>query len=257
MLARPFPLKPALTASLLACLVLASCGRGGDGDSLGDRPRSKPDQLTARVKTPNPAAGEAPLTLARVSTKSGEILILEPDGSVTTMQLDSPAGRDAFQVSEAQIAALEGKVDPAVFAKGFPMGPTAQDKALEAFAAKTQPALPEMPDGVEIDPEDFLGTRVVALNPKGAGDLVEVTANLREGVDAEIAFSYATCALAGWAQAQGAPYGRHVRTLQQSGEGKLRIGAAFTLSQGKPLGLRVMETDETLRECKARGIPVA
>ena len=243
-----------LTVAIFA-LVVAGCS---DADSKRDgRPPAKPETLTARAATLDKGVGEAPLTLARVSTKSGEILILEPDGSVTSMQLDSPQGKQAFQVADAQIRALKSDLDPAVFAKGFPMGPTAQERALEEFAARTQPALPELAEGTEVDPEDFLGTKVATLNPDGAGDLVEVTANLREGVDAEIAFSYATCALAGWAQGKGASYGRHVRTLQDTRDGKLLVGAAFTLSSDKPLGLRVMETKDTLRECKARGIPVA
>jgi hypothetical protein len=55
----------------------------------------------------------------------------------------------------------------------------------------------------------------------------------------------------------GEAYGRHVRTLQDTRDGKLTIRAAFTLSDQKPMGLRVMETEDTLRECKARGIPAA
>ena len=88
-------------------------------------------------------------------------------------------------------------------------------------------------------------------------DRVEVSANLREGVDADIAFSYATCALARWAKEQGTPYARHIRTLQDQRNGKLLIGAAYMLSKDRPLGLRVMETNDTLRECRNRGIPAA
>lgn len=216
--------------------------------------------MTARVATPGGAPGKAPLTLARISTKSGEILILEPDGSVTTMALDSPEGQDAFAVSEADLMALNANLDldlSGVVAPDLPPRQTAQDKALEEFAARTQPALPTWAEGTTLAPEDFLGARVAALGPDGSSNLVEVTANLREGVDADIAFSYATCALAGWARQNGESYGRHVRTLQDTRDGKLMIGAAFTLSDEKPMGLRVMETEDTLRECKARGIPAA
>lgn len=248
------------SAALVAVVMLAGCfaDTGDDG-----RPRAKPETVTARIATPNRAKGEAPLTLARISTKSGEILILEPDGSVTSMDLDSPAGRDAFEVSEADLLALNANLDldlsgvvaPAAARK--PRQKTAQEKALEEFARRTQPALPDWKAGTAVAPEDFIGSKVVTLNAGKQGDLVEVTANLREGVDADIAFSYATCALAGWAKAEGAKYGRHIRTLQDTRDGKLLIGAAFTISDDKPLGLRVMETKETLRECKARGIPAA
>lgn len=216
--------------------------------------------MTVKVATPGAADGKAPLTLARISTKSGEILILEPDGSVTTMALDSPEGRDAFAVTEADLLALNANLDldlGGTVAADLPPRQTAQDKALEEFAARTQPALPDWADGAAVDPQDFMGVWVASLGPDGSSDLVEVTATLREGVDADIAFSYATCALAGWARQNGERYGRHVRSLQDTRNGRLTVGAAFTLSDQKPMGLRVMETEDTLRECKARGIPAA
>lgn len=245
---RPALRQPgSLIAALAGLAVLAGCAAEGV-----QGPQAMPDTA---------ATGVAPvMTFARVSTKSDEILILEPDGRVTSMELDSAAGRDAFVVSEAELAALNSNLSldlSRLSGDAQASGSTAQEQALKAFAALTQPALPEWHDGVTVTPEDFIGTRVARLDPDGTGDLVEVTANLREGVDADIAFSYATCALAGWAKAEGANYGRHIRTLQATRNGKLLIGAAFTISDSKPLGLRVMETNETLRECKARGIPAA
>ncbi|WP_411956626.1 hypothetical protein [Paracoccus homiensis] len=248
------PLK--IGAVLIGLAALAGCAQ----DGADARPPAKPGELTARV-----ASGDAnaPLTLARVSTKSGEILILEPDGQVTTMNLDSPEGQDAFAVTEADLLALNANLDldlsGLVAPNVLPPRETAQNKALKEFAARTQPALPNWQDDLELRDDMFIGSRVVRLGEgKGkSGDLVEVTANLREGVDADIAFSYATCALAGWAKAEGVDYGRHIRTLQNTRDGKLLVGAAFTISDSKPLGLRVMETNETLRECKARGIPAA
>ena len=254
---------PALAiAALAASLTLAACG--GRDDGLATRPAAKPQMLTTNIVNTGAAPGQRMLTRAHVSTKSGEILILEPDGSVTTMQLDSTAGRDAFAVTEADLEALktgaplaQAGVRTASAAAARRRGPTAQQVALEEFAARTAPALPEWRKGTEIDPEDFLGVRVSGLSEQGRGDLVEVVANLRQGVDADIAFSYATCALADWARTNGAPYARHIRTLQQRRDGKLLVGAAFTLSDRRPMGLRVMETNETLRECRARGIPAA
>lgn len=254
---RPAHCQPSLIVTALAgVVVLAGCGKdAGEG-----RPPAKPDTLTARVATPGGASDKAPLTLARISTKSGEILILEPDGSVSTMELDSAAGRDAFAVSEADLMALNDNLDldlNGLVAANLPPRQTDHEKALEAFAKRTQPALPAWDDETKVSEEDFLGSQVVSLNPKGTADLVEVRANLREGVDADIAFSYATCALAGWAKQNGGKYGRHIRTVQDTRDGELQIGAAFTLSESKPMGLRVMETNETLQECRARGIPAA
>lgn len=246
-------------AALVAVTFLAGC-LGGDTATGEGRPKSKPETVTAAVATARGGDGKAKLSRARISTKSGEILILEADGSVTSMDLDSPGGRDAFEVSEAELMALNANLDldlSGVVAPRKPRQKTAQEKALEEFAKRAQPALPVWKTGTEVPAEDFIGTRVVRLGEGARNDLVEVTANLREGVDADIAFSYATCALAGWARAEGAKYGRHIRTLQNTRDGKLLIGAAFTISDDKPLGLRVMETNETLRECKARGIPAA
>lgn len=232
----------------VAVLVVAAC------TTPGDRPPAKPAELTAAV------SGPSGLGRARISTQSGEILILEEDGSVTSMDLDSPGGRDAFAVTEADLAALNANLDlnfGGLLAPDRPRRKTAQEKALEEFAARSRPALPVLAEGIEVDPEVFLAVKVEPLNRGTGADLVEVTANLRQGVDADIAFSYATCALAGWASANGNPYGRHIRTLQAERNGKLLIGSAFLLSSDRPMGLRVMETEDTLRECRARGIPAA
>lgn len=246
-----------LSAMCLASALLSGCAGHADRDG---RPPAKPDQVNAAIAA---SSTEGQLTRARISTKSGEILILEEDGSVTSMELDSPAGQSAFALSEADLEALNSNLDlnlSGVVARNLPARKTAQEKAIEDFAKRTGPALPDWNPATLIDPEDFIGTKVVSLKKDGdrrPDQLVEVTANLRKGVDADIAFSYATCALAGWAKAEGAEYGRHIRTLQQTRDGKLLIGAAFTVSNSKPLGLRVMETNRTLRDCKARGIPAA
>lgn len=246
-------------AALVAAAFLAGCDSTASDSSEG-RPKAKPDQISARVAAPGRRAGAETLSLARISTKSGEILILEEDGSVTTMDLDSPEGQDAFTVSESDLAALNANLDldfGGLVAAQLPKEKTEQEKALEAFAARSGPALPSLPEGHAVERDMFIASKVERMNRGRQSDLVEVTANLREGVDADIAFSYATCALAGWAKENGTPYGRHIRTLQAERNGKLLIGSAFILSQDKPLGLRVMETEETLQECRARGIPAA
>ena len=232
---------------------------------LATPPQGKP--AAVGVKIVDRSAAGTRLSRARVSTKSGDILILEPDGSVTEVALDSAAGRDAFEVTESELAALEVNLgldlSPADIANFDIVAPeprrlpTAQEKALEAFAARTQPALPNLPAGFVAEPADFIGARVDPVPGDRKGELVEVTANLKAGVDAEVAFAYATCALAGWAKSQGKDFGRHIRTLQNKRNGKLLVGSVFTLSDSKPMGLRVMETDDTLRSCKDRGIPAA
>lgn len=246
-----------------ALAALGACAPGGKG--LATPPRPKPEQVNVKVVNRAPAGPR--LSRASVSTKSGDILILEPDGSVSTVALDSPSGRDAFQVTEQELNALSAnlglKLSPAdvanfdIVAPEKPRVPTEQEKALEAFAARTRPALPDFPAGFKAKPENFGGALVRPLSGDRSGELVEVSARLRPGVNADLAFAYATCALAGWAKAQGKHYGRHIRTLQNKGGGTLQVGSVFTLSDKKPMGLRVMETNQTLQSCKDRGIPAA
>lgn len=252
-----------LVSALAAAL--AGCGPAPAGQGLATPPRAKPEEV--KVSIVDRSIAGTRLSRARVSTKSGDILILEPDGSVTEVALDSPAGQDAFQVTEDELAALEINLgldlSPAdianfdIVAPQAPRLPSAQEKAIEAFAARTRPALPMFPKGFVADPENFIAARVDVLKSDRRGDMVEVTANLKPGVDADLAFAYATCALAGWAKGQGKDYGRHIRTLQNKRGGKLLVGSVFTLSTTQPLGLRVMETNDTLRECRDRGIPAA
>ena len=240
--------KPIFYLALLGAVALAGCG----ADDKPQRPPEKPNYLVARLGAAGQSGKADNLKLARVSTKSGEILILEPDGNVTAMDLDSPEGKEAFAITEADLMALNANLDidlsgiagPA--APGRPPRKSAQQRMIEDFAARTQPLLPNMTAGVKIDPKDFIAVSVEVLNPGKGDDLVSVKANLRKGVDADIAFSYATCALAGWAKAEGTKYGRHIRTLQDTRNGKLLIDAAFTISNDKPLGLRVMETQDAL-----------
>ncbi|MDQ7260508.1 hypothetical protein NM680_01700 [Paracoccus sp. PS-1] len=250
----------ALLTGIGLLALLAGCGESKDA-----RPRPKPAQLGVAVLQSDAGAPDKKvLTKGRISTKSGEILILEPDGSVSEMALDSPEGRDAFAVTEAELMALNANLD--LDLSGMPdmapvrqRQPTAQEKALADFAARTRPLRLNLPKSFEADPKDFQGAQVsgLASSRKGADGLVEVTANLRAGVDADTAFAYATCALASWADAKGAPYARHIRTLRDKRNGKMVVGSVFTLSEKKPMGLTVMTTNETLQECKARGIPAA
>ena len=250
-----------LLAGLGALALLAGCA-ASQSDS---RPRAKPSELGVTLLQSDAGAPDKKvLTRGRISTKSGEILILEPDGSVSEMKLDSPGGRDAFAVTEADLLALNANLD--LDLSGMPSlapvkqrAPTAQEKALAAFAARTQPMRLKLAPGFQAEPKDFLGAQISGLANarKGTDSLVEVSANLRPGVDADTAFAYATCALAGWADAKGAPYARHIRTLSDKRNGKMLVGSVFTLSEKKPMGLTVMTTKETLQDCKARGIPAA
>ena len=237
-----------------ACLMLAACG-AGKGDT---RPAVKPALLDV-----NAIDNQGQVTRATVSTKSGELLILEPDGSVTQMPVDSDPARDAFALTEADLASLGVNLAldlsdlPAAMTAPANREPTAQERKLADFAARTRPLLPVAPVG--LPPEAFRSAMVRDLGQGEDGArMVSVRADLAPGVDAGVAFAYATCALAEWAEENGAGYARHVRSLPLRRGGKAGIESVFTLSGGsRPLGLRVMEPGDTLRACARLGIPRA
>lgn len=244
-----------------ATALLAGCS----GTTDGFRPRAKPDQLVVNFVQPSrEVAGRGKLQRARISTKSGDIQILEPDGSVTEVALDGE-NRDPFMVSEADLMALNANLalDLSGMANLGPVkkrGPTAQEIALADFQARTQPLLPILPKGFKAEPEMFRGVTIADMrDPRQAGgmqsNLVSVKANLRRGVDADTAFAYATCALAGWAETNGSSYARHILTDQKQRNGEVEVDTVFTISKNRPMGLKVMNTDQTLQECKERGIP--
>ncbi|SMO33507.1 hypothetical protein [Paracoccus laeviglucosivorans] len=249
----------------LMTATLSGCFMGDPAPPTDPRPREKPQALNVGVLQSDAGSpGKKVLSRGRISTKSGDILILEPDGSVTEMSLDSQSGRDAWAVSEADLAALNDNLglDLSGVRTMGPVtrrAPTAQEKALADFRARTKPMRLNLPAAYVADPQDFQGAAVKSYeSPRHKGEsLVEVTAAMRGGVDADTSFAYATCALANWAESKGAPYARHIRTLSDKNNGRMVVGSVFTLSQEKPMGLTVMTTKDTLQECKARGIPAA
>lgn len=242
---------------LISCGVLAACSSA----PKEHRPLEKPQVLGVHATD-----RQGQLTRASVSTKSGELVILEPDGSISTMAVDSDTGRDAFSLTDSDLASLGINLSldlshlPDSSRSGFAAAQrklTAQQRALEVFAARTQPFLPIIRK--EPDPENYLAALVQPLDEDGSGDkLVSVTANLVAGVDADEAFAYASCALADWAVTNKAGYARHIRTVSDKGNGKVRIESIYTLSNGsRPLGLQVMTPEDTLHACEERGIPRA
>ena len=249
-----------------ALTLLVACSSSSDEKTeTRGRPLAKPEQFYVVVLQSDAGApGKQVLSRGRISTKSGEILILEPDGSVTEMALDTPEGRDAFAVTEADLIALNANLglDLSGMRSMGPVSarePTAQERALEEFAARSRPMRLNLPASFAAEPKDFQGAAVKSYGhgSKKGDSLVEVQANLRGGVDADTAFAYATCALASWADAKGTPYARHIRTIREERGGKMVVGSVFTLSGEKPMGLTVMTTKDTLQECKTRGIPAA
>lgn len=232
--------------------VLGACAASDGG--LSQPPRAKPATLPVRLEGPTADTS----ILAGVSTKNGELLILENDGSVTRTKVDSAHGRQTLRQSDAAMFALTDVLveDTSIPLEDLPKPPRAQDIAIEEFAARTQSALPARI--VSAPPEAFLDGQVARIGQKGrkgGNDMVTVRVRLRQGVDESTAFAYATCTLAAWSKTTNTPYARHIRTVYAEDKGTVAAESIFIMSGKAPLGLRIMEREKTLRDCRAHDIP--
>lgn len=237
----------ALTATLSAC-------SGTTDGGLSEPPRAKPATLPVRLEGPTSDTS----ILGGVSTKSGELLILENDGSVTRTQVDSARGRQTLRQSEEAMFSLTDVLveDTSIPLEELPKPPRAQDIAIEEFASRRSSALPSLIEPAA--PEAFKGGTVQRVARRGTdagGDMVAVQVRLRQGVDESTVFAYATCTLAAWSKSTDTPYARHIRTISAEDDGDMVAESVFTMSKSTPLGLRVMERDKTLQDCRAHGIP--
>ncbi|SOC10288.1 hypothetical protein [Rhodobacter maris] len=67
--------------------------------------------------------------------------------------------------------------------------------------------------------------------------------------------AYATCAAAQYALIRGYGFARHVRTnVTRAGTG-LRADAIYLISSALPEGLRTIDAEVTVADCRERGIP--
>ena len=234
----------------IAALALAGCADTG----AGDRPRPKPEQLNVRVS----AKGTGDMR-AQVLTRSGELRVTEYDGSQKLLALNAPSSRRLLHEGQGRLEARTAAAgsDEAGTEPVNSNGPALSPKRIADFEAHALPALPVFDKDTKPTAEDFKGATVTPVAGDKSGNLVEVAANLRQGVDDDVAFAYATCALAGWAVGQKAGFARHIRSVDRERNGTMTKSSVFTISKTRPLGLMVVDVKETLRECKSRGIPAA
>ncbi|MBZ4023910.1 hypothetical protein CKO11_15775 [Rhodobacter sp. TJ_12] len=69
------------------------------------------------------------------------------------------------------------------------------------------------------------------------------------------ATAYANCAAAQYAMIRGYGFARHVRTnVQKQGTG-VSVDAVYLISDAIPRGLRTIEAEVMLNDCRERGIP--
>lgn len=239
--------------SLAAALALAGC------TGAGDRPPPKPEKLDVRIASGPDASGRA-----QVLTRTGELRFVATDGTTRSLPLASVAGKRLLREGARTPAGL-AQAAPAATQKGMaaaprgvaPEGPALSVARRAEFESHALPALPVAEKGKKSRPEDFRGAVVAPVKGDKAGTLVEVQAKLRQGVDDDLAFAYATCAVAGWVAEHGGGYARHIRSVNRNSNATLTKSSVFTISKTRPVGLMVVDVKETLRECKTRGIPAA
>lgn len=236
-------------AALAATVVLSGCADAGAG--LAERPLTKPAIIPVTLEGP---VADSTL-LGSVSTKSGELAVLEPDGTVSRAPVASARSRAALASTESlspAIALQEVLVeDDSILPEALPAPPRAQDEAIKAFAARSTALIPaNLPD----QPGEI--RTAVELRQLGSDkDLIEVRIETPEGLDDDAGFAYATCTLAGWAKASGVRYARPIHHSRKTARKIRSDRAVFLLSKTRPLGLRLMETEMTLRDCRSRNIP--
>jgi hypothetical protein len=126
---------------------------------------------------------------------------------------------------------------------GILMGITAGCAAPQGEGTHLRMALP--PDAV------YLGAEAEALD----GEIVRIEATMQGARDDLDVQDYALCALAGYAEARGHAFARHLRTTVDETGGVWRADAVYTMSLAIPEGVRTIDVEAQLGACEETGIP--
>jgi hypothetical protein len=87
------------------------------------------------------------------------------------------------------------------------------------------------------------------------GDLVNFSARMRGITDPVDVERYARCAAAQYALIRGYGFARHVRTVVDESSGIWHADAVYTISSALPQGLRTIDAEVVVAECRLSGIP--
>jgi hypothetical protein len=99
----------------------------------------------------------------------------------------------------------------------------------------------------------YLDTEVTPLDAA----LFRVVARMRGVRGPADAEDYARCRAAGYAQAAGLGFVRHVTTKVTERGGIWRADAVYTISSALPPGIRTIDAEVTAADCADKGIPTA
>jgi hypothetical protein len=98
---------------------------------------------------------------------------------------------------------------------------------------------------------DYRGVETRLLGD-GLVNLLVTMEGARDGRDVE---DYAACAAAQYALIRGFGFARHVRTAVVEEAGIWRGDAIYTVSPALPRGLRTIDAEVAVEDCRDRGIP--
>lgn len=86
-------------------------------------------------------------------------------------------------------------------------------------------------------------------------DLVAFHVAMRGARDAQDVTDYAECAAAQYTLIRGFGFARHLRTKTAEVAGTWQADAIYTISAAIPAGLRTIDAEVTVENCKNNGIP--
>jgi len=108
--------------------------------------------------------------------------------------------------------------------------------------------------GVEAPAPSYLGVQTIRLD----AELVSFRVALGDaapGQGAEAVVDYGRCAAAQYSLIRGHAFARHVRTNVAEEAGIWRADAVYTISPSLPRGVRTIDAEVTVADCRERGIP--
>jgi len=118
---------------------------------------------------------------------------------------------------------------------------TAQDEVSRAALARAPAPAGASYEGIE--------TRLLD------NDLVAFHVKMRGARGAQDVTDYAECAAAQYTLIRGFGFARHLRTKTAEVSGLWQADAIYTISAAIPAGLRTIDAEVTVENCKSNGIP--
>jgi hypothetical protein len=98
----------------------------------------------------------------------------------------------------------------------------------------------------------YLGAKADSLD----ANIVQIHVEMTGARDPSDLTAYADCAIAGYADARGFGFARHVRTNVDETGGLWSADAVYTMSPALPAGVRQIDVEAQIDACNQTGIPL-